>query len=231
MVCPLTCLCRDEQGAIAVSYPRELEHLLEARTDPAKDSAWSEFLVAFHRLLLHTARTVLRDEDDVRDAYAEMLERLRANDFARLRNFTDDGRTRFTTWLVVVARRLCVDSYRRRYGRTNGGDMSAGQKARHALQETQWSAVDPAVLASTAELPDVLLEERERHEALQRAMKGLDARDRMLLALRFKEDQTAIAIARLMGFPTPFHVYRRLTTVLGVLRESLGHAGVDGLLR
>ena len=220
-----------KQGVVAVSYPRELQRLLEARSDPERDTAWADFLGAFHRLLLHTARTVLRDEDDVRDAYAEMLERLHASDFARLRSFTDDGRTRFTTWLVVVARRLCVDSYRRRYGRTNGGDLSDGQKARHALHDSRWGVVDPTVLASTAELPDVLLEERERHEALQEALKGLDPRDRMLLALRFKEDQTAIAIARLMGFPTPFHVYRRLNSILGVLRESLGHAGVDGLLR
>lgn len=187
--------------------------------------------MAFHRLLLHTARTVLRTEDDVRDAYAEMLERLRAGNFAKLRSFTDDGRTRFTTWLVVVARRLCVDCYRRRYGRANGGDPSADQKVRHALHDARHGAVDPAALASNAELPDVILEERERHEALERALGGLEPRDRMLLALRFKEDQTAIAIARLMGFPTPFHVYRRLNTVLGSLRETLGHAGVDGLIR
>lgn len=173
---------------------------------------------------------MLRNEDDARDAYAEMLERFRASEFARLRNFTDDGRTRFTTWLVVVARRLCVDSYRRRYGRANGGEASAGQKVRHALYDDRRGAVDPAFLASGAELPDVALEERERLEALERALSALQPRDRMLLALRFKEDQTAIAIARLMGFPTPFHVYRRLNTVLGTLRQTLGHAGVDGLV-
>ena len=174
---------------------------------------------------------MLRNEDDARDAYAEVLERLRASEFARLRTFTDDGRTRFTTWLVVVTRRLCVDSYRRRYGRANGGEASAGQKVRHALyDDRRGAAVDPAVLASGAELPDILLEERERLEALERALGALEPRDRMLLALRFKEDQTALAIARLMGFPTPFHVYRRLNTVLGTLRQTLGHAGVDGLV-
>ena len=207
-----------------------MERLLEARSDPEKDIAWSDFMAAFHRLLLHTARTVLRSEDDARDAYAEVLERLRASDFARLRSFTDDGRTRFTTWLVVVTRRLCVDSYRRRYGRSNGGEATSGQKVRHALYEDRKSAVDPAVLPSTAEPADRVLEERERLEALERALGGLEPRDRMLLALRFKEDQTAIAIARLMGFPTPFHVYRRLNTVLGTLRQTLGHAGVDGLV-
>jgi len=219
-----------EQGVAAVSYPRELQHLLEAGSDPEKDTAWSGFLAAFHRLLLHTARTVLRNEDDARDAYAEVLERLRASDFARLRNFTDDGRTQFTTWLVVVTRRLCVDSYRRRYGRATAGETSAGQKVRHALHDERRGVLDPAALASSAEPADVVLEERERLEALERAVGGLEPRDRMLLALRFKEEQTAIAIARLMGFPTPFHVYRRLNTVLGTLRRTLGHAGVDGLV-
>ena len=219
-----------KQGAVAVSYPRELQRLLEARSDPERDIAWSDFLTAFHRLLLHTARTVLRSEDDARDAYAEVLERLRANEFARLRNFTDDGRTRFTTWLVVVTRRLCVDSYRRRYGRTNGAESSAGQKVRHALYDDRHAGVDPTALASGAELPDAVMVEQERLDALGKALGCLDPRDRMLLALRFKEDQTAIAIARVMGFPTPFHVYRRLNTVLGTLRQTLGHAGVDGLL-
>lgn len=217
------------QGAVAVSYPRELQRLLEAQSEPERDIAWSDFLTAFHRLLLHTARTVLRSEDDARDAYAEVLERLRANEFARLRNFADDGRTRFSTWLVVVTRRLCVDSYRRRYGRTNGGEATAGQKVRHALHDDRCGGVDPSVLASSADLPDAALEERERLEALAKALGRLEPRDRMLLALRFKDDQTAIAIARVMGFPSPFHVYRRLNTLLGTLRQTLGDAGVDGL--
>ena len=216
------------QGAVAVSYPRELQRLLEAQSEPERDIAWSDFLTAFHRLLLHTARTVLRSEDDARDAYAEVLERLRANEFARLRNFADDGRTRFSTWLVVVTRRLCVDSYRRYYGRTNGGEATAGQKVRHALHDDRRGGVDPSVLASSADPPDAALEERERLEALAKALGRLEPRDRMLLALRFKDDQTAIAIARLMGFPSPFHVYRRLNKLLGTLRQTLGAAGVDG---
>jgi hypothetical protein len=31
-----------------------------------------------------------------------------------------------------------------------------------------------------------------------------------------------------MGFPTQFHVYRRLKSVLGDLREQLQRRGIDG---
>jgi DNA-directed RNA polymerase specialized sigma subunit len=89
--------------------------------------------------------------------------------------------------------------------------------------------VDPSALASSADPPDAVLEERERFQALEKALTRLEPRDRMLLALRFKDDQTAIAIARVMGFPSPFHVYRRLNSLLGTLRQVLGDAGVDGL--
>ena len=44
------------------------------------------------------------------DHYAFMLDRLQEDGFHRLRAFAGDGRGQFTTWLVVVARRLCVEA-------------------------------------------------------------------------------------------------------------------------
>ena len=210
-----------------VSTPGELRRLLDARTDAEQDGAWAGFLAAFNRLLLHTARTVIRGEDDARDAYADVLEGLRAGNFARLRSYADDGRTKFTTWLVVVARRLAVDSYRRRYGRTSGEPTEA-QRARQGLRIGQGKALDPGAVASSAVAVDTALEQGEVSATLTAAMAQLAPRDRMLLALRFQDDQTAASIAEIMGFPTAFHVYRRLNSVLATLRKTLGEAGMDG---
>jgi len=68
---------------------------------------------ATHTHLLHTARTRHPDYDTAMDGYADVLEALRRDDFRRLRGCAADGRSKFTTWLMVVTRRLLLDSPRR----------------------------------------------------------------------------------------------------------------------
>jgi hypothetical protein len=48
------------------------------------------------------------------------------------------------------------------------------------------------------------------------------------LKLRFENDFSAREIGRILRFPTPFHVYRRLTLLLAQLRELLRRRGVHG---
>jgi len=45
--------------------------------------------------------------------------------------------------------------------------------------------------------------------------------------LRFEDDVSVRGIAQALGFPTPFHVYRRLSGVLAPLRRSLVQRGVE----
>jgi hypothetical protein len=51
----------------------------------------------------------------------------------------------------------------------------------------------------------------------------------LLLKYRFEDALPASRIARLMSFPTPFHVYRRLNTILVSLRRTLQAAGIEDL--
>jgi len=89
--------------------------------------------------------------------------------------------------------------------------------------------VDPALLAAPAHgAPDALMARSELTRALSLVLEGLPPRDRLLLRLRFGEDLPAREIARLMSFPTLFHVYRRLDKVLVALRTQLQELGVDG---
>ena len=59
--------------------------------------------------------------DDALDPYAYMLDALRRDGCRRLRGFCANGRGRFSTWLVVVARRLCLDHHRLPVGRRRAG--------------------------------------------------------------------------------------------------------------
>src|SRR3954451_25015689 len=95
--------------AMAADLPPELAALLVASDPATRDAAWATFVSRHSGLLLSVARTVGKHYDAWMDGYAHVLEQLREGDFRRLRAYVPDGRTRFTTWLAVVARRLCFD--------------------------------------------------------------------------------------------------------------------------
>jgi RNA polymerase sigma factor (sigma-70 family) len=201
--------------------PEPVAQLLRADTPDDEAEAWARFLVEYSRLILSTARGAARDADDAMDSYAYVLERLRADRSARLRNFASDGRARFTTWLVVVARRLCVDHHRSRYGRLDTDRSQETRVARRQVNDLLGAAIDLDALPARSSAPDLDIRRLELREALDAALARLDGRDRLLLSLRFEEEMSASGIARAMSFPTQFHVYRRLNHVLGLLREEL----------
>jgi RNA polymerase sigma factor (sigma-70 family) len=215
------------------TLPEQLTRLLTAEPGPAAEAAWASFLDAYSGLLLRVARAFWPGYDGALDGYAYMLEELRRKDCQRLRKYAADGRGRFSTWLAVVARRLCLDQYRRRYGRFRGDparrdDVQAARMTRRCLMELSGPLDDLTCLADPA-LPDPAeqIDEHARSSALHGAVALLPAADQLLLRLRFDEELTARQIAGLLGLPTPFHVYRRLDAICATLRTRLGPGQVS----
>lgn len=213
--------------------PPELRSLFESGEPAARETAWDDFVARYSRLLLHMARNVMSDRDGVMDAYAYVLEQLRRDEFKALRAYSTDPRSRFTTWLAVVARRTCIDFHRQRYGRPRGdGKARHVQVARAARQNLVRLPTLVAELGlivdSSSESPDRRLRSSELHQALETARAALPVEDRLLLQLRFDEDLSASAIASILGLPTPFHVYRRLKLVCNELRRRLTARGIEG---
>lgn len=83
------------------------------------EAAWDAFLARYRRLVFAAIRHYVQDHDDVMDAFAQVCEGLRENDLHRLRAYerASNHPARFSTWLVVVVRNLCVDWIRQQYGR------------------------------------------------------------------------------------------------------------------
>lgn len=209
----------------------ELLALLEADTDTDRTSAWTRFIEAVTPLILHTARSLPGDRDTVMDRYAFVVDRLQADDFARLRRFRPGGRSHFATWLVVVVRRLCLDQQRERYGRKpEHATSSAGGDERWLLRrrlvDLVGESLEVAETVPAAGDPEQVVRRRQRDRALQAALSTLDSRDRLLLTLRLEDDLPASRVAEILRLPSPFHVYRRVDRVLRQLRESLEQAGV-----
>lgn len=203
----------------------------------AREHAWNAFLGQHSQLLLYAARSLGGDQDAAMDRYAFLLEELREDDFKRLRSYPEQGQAAFATWLVVVARRLCVDFERRRYGRygqggSNGDATESERATRKQLVDLVASEIDPDHIAATTgeggENPDGDLCTKELLDALQESLEHLDARSRLLLDLRFGQEASAPEIARIMGFQNPFQVYRRTNKVLARLKKILVRRGIDG---
>ena len=205
-------------------FPPELSSLLHADDSTARQAAWQRFVATYSRLLLHTARALHSDYDAAMDGYAYLLEQLQRDDFGRLRAYTPEARSKFTTWLVVVARRICVDRLREKYGRS--GETRA---VRRRLVDLLTDELDPHTTADPSPRnPESELRTRELTRALTGAVSCLEPRDRLLLKLRFEDELSAREIGQLLHFPTPFHVYRRLNGILAELKASLERGGIEG---
>lgn len=211
--------------------PDEIVNFLHGETHDTREDSWSFFLARHNRLLLRVAYAAALNREDAMDAYAVVLEQLREHDGRRLRAYRADGRSKFTTWLVVVARRICVDYFRRKYGRYEPASTDAAnvdRTSRLALVQLVGSEVDPTSIADdNAALPDEALRAQELGARLEAAVRELSNDDRLLLKLRFDDDLSASAIARLVGLPTAFHVYRRLNSVFAQLRARLSTRGIE----
>jgi RNA polymerase sigma factor (sigma-70 family) len=213
------------------SSPSGLSGILANATGTSREDAWDRFLEGHSRLLMYVARSFGGDHDAAMDRYATLLEQLRRDDFRRLRAFADDGRSDFTTWLVVVAQRICLDHRRARYGRLRGGTDAAVEehRARRRLADLVGVPLDSVEIPereSTA--ADEAMVRDHTHTVLSQALEQLSDHDRLLVQLRFNDDLPMSKVASIVGYPTRFHAYRRLTRALESLKSFLMSRGIRG---
>jgi len=212
--------------------PPELALLLDGRDPAVREEAWSAILERYSGLLIKAARTFGDDYDRRMDRYGFIIEGLRKDDFGRLRSFRARPDSGFASWLLVVARRLCLDHERATYGR--GGRATDPKRAegervtRRRLVELVGVALDAEQLPSTRTDPEHRLRESELLAALDSVLAALEPRDRLLLKLRYEDDRSVREIADVMSFPSVFHVYRRLKSALDEARQQLQARGIRG---
>lgn len=213
--------------------PAELIRLLSAHDDAERDAAWDAFVARYSKLLLLITREFGGTHDDAMDRYAVVLARLREDDFRRLRVWNADRRSALTTWLGVIARRASLDELRRRYGRQreSGGESADLRRLRKRLSDLITAELLPEMDApdthGTVASAELELRRAELRDRLDQCVSALAEEDKLLLALRFRDDRTAAAIAQILGLPTAFQVYRRIDRIASELREALRRHGVE----
>ena len=210
--------------------PAPLSSLLAASDPQTRDDAWAAFLSEYSAHIMRVARLLGGGGDAVMDRYAFVLDQLSRDDFRRLRQYTADGRGQFTTWLVFVVRRLCLDEYRGRYGRRQSDTDVATDRHAERRRLADLLGVTPEiadVAGPENDQADARIRTIELSAALETAIAKLDVSDRLLLRLRFSDGLTVPTIARIVRAPSAAHVYRRLERVFAVLRGTLRQVGVE----
>ena len=212
---------------MANPIPVSLAELLAATDSVAREAAWARLLDAHSRNLIRLARSLGGGYDDVMDRYLFIIERLRENEYRRLKAFRPDGPAQFRTWLLVVARNLCRDHHRARFGRDRGTPAVRRIERRNLAELAGCVDVDLVahlIPADSADSP----EKRDALGILRECLGRLAAGDRLLLVYWYDDGLPALEISRLLGLPTPFHVYRRLRAVGRALKSDLLAHGIDG---
>jgi RNA polymerase sigma factor (sigma-70 family) len=165
------------------------------------------------------------------DAYTYLLERLSEDHCRRLRAYSSDPRSKFTTWLVVVARRICIDHHRSKYGRIRNEESRVERERlglRRRLEDlSEGPEFADAIPDENAETPAEAIEREELSNEIRALRESLPPADRLLLSLRFDDGLSAAEIAKILRFPSPFHVYRRIAALLADLKEKLEDRGFE----
>jgi RNA polymerase sigma factor (sigma-70 family) len=199
--------------------------------NPPSGDAWAEFAREHTRLLMHVARCTSHGHDEAMDAYAYLLEKLSEDGCRRLRAYSSHPESKFTTWLVVVARRICVDRSRAIYGRVRNEDsqterdrLIVRKKLANLDEGSEFvdSIPDEGLASPMAEL-----EKRELTRELKELRASLPPADQLLLALRFDDGLSAAEIGVILKYPSQFHVYRRINLLLGELKARLKARGYE----
>jgi RNA polymerase sigma factor (sigma-70 family) len=202
--------------------PSYLAELLHASDSATSEMAWERFVTRVTPLILSVARTLGTRYDVGMDRYTFILDHLRRDDFRKLRTYTADDKCSFTTWLVVVCRRLCVDHHRQQFGRVRNGSDVVELRLRRSLAQSLFASKELEALQTPDEQsPERLAETSELHALLDSCLSRLAPRDRLLLKLKFEDDLNAGEIRRVLRYPTVFHVYRRVNRLLKDLRIAL----------
>ena len=165
------------------ALPGDVQSLIAAADKAARERAWAAFLRQYSSVILRVARAMGGGHDATMDRYTFVVDALQRDDCKRLRAYAPEGRGSFTTWLAVVARRLCLDEHRHRYGRaqSDDADAEAERAARRQLADLVGTELGLETVEGAMDPPDVQLERSELRAVLDGALAQLDVTERLIL--------------------------------------------------
>ncbi len=174
--------------------------------------AWDEFVDRYSSLIYHQihrclgAHTAHAMREDVEDLYHSVFEALLERDRRRLRQFK--GRCSLASWVVLITRRIVIDTLRKRRATVPlDAEDHDGIALHERMPDTKPNAEEETL-------------DSERVEQLKDALQRLTPEDRLLANLVYQRDASPDEIAKVLNI-SKGAVYTRKTRLHEKLRELL----------
>lgn len=173
--------------------------------------AFEELIRRHRRLVYRALAAILGNQDDAQDAMQDTL----LNAFKHIAGF--QGRSKFSTWLVSIARNTAIQRLR---GPNNEESLDEG-----STEEDR--EFRPRQVRAWQDDPEQLYSRLEMQQLVERGIMGLPAKYRTVVMLRDVEQLSTDEVARQLGLSVPAVKVRLLRGRL-MLRECLSpHFAID----
>jgi RNA polymerase sigma factor (sigma-70 family) len=164
----------------------QIDALIRSLRSREPREAWTDFLDVYTPVMLQVIRHFEREEDAVEDCYLFVCEHLCQNGFRRLLHFRPQGPAKFSTWLCVVVRNLCLDWHRREFGRERVFESVARMPVfdREVFQAlfVDCLSAEEACFKLKSRFPETTLDQLT--DSSERIRRTLTARQKWLLSVR-----------------------------------------------
>jgi len=189
---------------ITVQAPEDPDADLVARAQGGSLEAFEELIRRHSRPVFRILVAILGDPEEAKDAMQDTF----LNVFRHLGDF--EGRSKFSTWLVSIARNSAVQYLRKR-------------KDMDSLDETSWEgeeAVLPRQLPAWQKNPEQMYSAAETRELVEQGIRKLPAMYRLVVMLRDIEQLPTAEVAQQLGLSIPA-LKARLLRGRSMLRDVL----------
>jgi RNA polymerase sigma-70 factor (ECF subfamily) len=196
-------LPEDKLHSLATSRGEDAE--LVAQAQSGKLGAFEELIRRNTQLIYRTLIAILGNAADAQDAMQDTL----LNAFSHLGEF--QGRSKFSTWLVSIARNAALSRLRNRKN-VESLDLRDNEQDREFPR--------PRQIAAWQDNPEDSHSRSEIRQLVERALLQLPAKYRVIVMLRDIEELSTDDVARQLGLSVPA-VKTRLLRGRLMMRESL----------
>ena len=199
-----TTLMPREGVEILVETPEDADAELVAQAQCGKLEAFEELVRRHTRLIYRALIAILGDAADAQDAMQDTL----LSAFKHIRGF--QGRSKFSTWLVSIARNAALQRLR---GRRNTESLDQSETEEDCKFR-------PRQIAAWQENPEQSHSRMEIRQLVEKGLLQLPAKYRVIVMLRDVEQLSTDDVARQLGLSVPT-VKTRLLRGRLMLREWL----------
>jgi RNA polymerase sigma-70 factor (ECF subfamily) len=198
---------------MALSPDQEKQLLQEIRAK--EKGAWERFIQEYSRLIYYSIqrtcqiKTYLLSPEEREELFHDIFVHLIANDGKKLRQFKGKSGCSLATWIRTVSTHYVLDHIRksnRKYFQVEFIELGDEQ---HEI-----------IIIDQDDMPDQLLEEKEKEELVAEALGELGDEDRRFVELYYIRDLSPREIARILKI-SQGSIYSRVNRLKSRLREKI----------